>query len=120
MPKLIGSPTLIPAVGNVTKFVQEFVGVVNTGESKYSISLVKSPSGWIGSGQYSDYHEYRLVLSGVLHVEHGGGETDIEHDQGLDIGPGEWVRYSTPGPEGATYVTFCVPAFSRAGVHRDA
>lgn len=33
---------------------------------------------------------------------------------------GEWVRYSTPSPEGAEYVAVCLPAFSMAGVHRDA
>jgi len=119
MPKLIASPTLIAAVGNVTKFVMEFVGSVNTGETRYSISVVKSPSGWRGIGQYSDYREYRIVMSGVLHVEFAEGETDVQAEQGLDIAPGEWVRYSTPDPEGATYVTVCVPAFSRAGVHRD-
>jgi hypothetical protein len=33
---------------------------------------------------------------------------------------GEWVRYSTPSPEGAEHIAVCLPAFSMAGVHRDA
>lgn len=33
---------------------------------------------------------------------------------------GEWVRYSTPDPEGAEYIAVCLPAFSPATVHRDA
>jgi hypothetical protein len=33
---------------------------------------------------------------------------------------GEWVRYSSPGPEGAEYVAVCLPAFSPDTVHREA
>ena len=32
---------------------------------------------------------------------------------------GEWVRHSTPGDEGAEYISVCVPAFSPVIVHRD-
>jgi hypothetical protein len=119
MPKLIASPTVIPCVGNLTKFANEFVGPVNTGDAKLSITRVQSPPGWVGLGQYSDYHEYRVVLAGVLHVEHPDGAFDVQADQALDIKSGEWVRYSTPEPTGADYVTVCIPAFSRAAVHRD-
>ena len=119
MPKLIASPTSIPCVGNVTKVAQEFVGLVNTGEAGFSLTRVQSPPGWVGVGQYSDYHEYRLVLAGLLHVDYSDGAFDVQAGQGLDIEPGEWVRYSTPEPAGADYVTLCIPAFSRASVHRD-
>jgi hypothetical protein len=34
--------------------------------------------------------------------------------------PGEWVRYSTPEPDGAEYVAVCLPAFSAETVRRDA
>ena len=119
MPRLIASPTIISCVGNVTKFAEEFIGLVNTSEAGISISRVKSPPGWVGVGQYSDYHEYRLVLAGLLQVEHADGAVDVRAGQGLDIEPGEWVRYCTPGPAGADYVTVCIPAFSRAVVHRD-
>ena len=119
MPKLIASPTPIASVGNVTKFANEFVGLVNTGDAKISITHVQSPAGWMGIGQYSDYREYRLVLDGVLHVEHLDGAFDMQANQCLDIEPGEWVRYSTPDAAGADYVTVCIPAFSLADVHRD-
>jgi len=33
--------------------------------------------------------------------------------------PGEWVRYSTPGGDGAEYVAICLPAFAPGIVHRD-
>jgi hypothetical protein len=32
---------------------------------------------------------------------------------------GEWIRYSTPGEEGAEYIAVCLPAFSPETVHRD-
>jgi hypothetical protein len=32
---------------------------------------------------------------------------------------GEWVRYATPGDEGAEYVAVCLPAFSLPTAHRD-
>ena len=44
---------------------------------------------------------------------------DVQAGQCLDIDAGERVRYSTPEPVGEDYVTVCVPAFSRARVHRD-
>jgi hypothetical protein len=117
---LIVSPTIISCVGNITKNASEFVGLVNTGDEEISITRVQSPPGWVGIGQYSDYREYRLMFAGVLHVEHSEGAFDVLPGQCLDIDPGEWVRYSTPEPAGAEYLTVCIPAFSRAGVHRDA
>jgi mannose-6-phosphate isomerase-like protein (cupin superfamily) len=74
----------------------------------------------VGIGQQSDYREYRLVLAGILHVEHAESAFDMQAGQCLDVEPGEWVRYSTPAPAGADYITVCIPAFSRARVHRDA
>jgi hypothetical protein len=117
MLKLIVSPTVIPCVGNITKCADEFVGLVNTGDSQVSITRVQSPPGWVGIGQYSDYHEWRILLAGVLHVEHPDGAFDVQPGQALDVEPGQWVRYSTPA--GADYLTVCIPAFSRADVHRD-
>ena len=119
MPKLIASPTIIACVGNIPKRANEFVGLVNTGDAGLSITHLQSPPGWVGVGQYSDYREYRLVLAGLLHVEHPDGAFGVQAGQCLDIEPCEWVRYSTPEPAGSDYVTVCTPAFSRADVHRD-
>src|ERR1039457_7278856 len=120
MPKLIASPTIIACVGNIPKCANEFVGLVNTGDAELSITRLQSRAGWVGIGQYAVYHEYRLVLAGLLHVDHAGGAIDVQARQRLDIEPGESVRFSTPEPAGADYVTVCIPAFSRADVHRDA
>ncbi len=119
MPRLIGSPTPIASVGNKPKLCNEFVGLVNSGDAKVSITLVQSPTGWEGTAQYGEYDEYRLVLKGTLRVEHGGGIVDVGAGQALHVKPLEWVRFSTPGEGGAEYVNVCTPAFSRANVHRE-
>ena len=119
MPELIGSPTPISSVGNKPKLCDEFVGLVNTGESRISITVVRSPGGWEGTDQYGEYDEYRVVLKGMLRVEHAGGTIDVEAGQGLSVKPLEWVRFSTPREGGAEYINVCTPAFSRATIHRE-
>jgi len=44
---------------------------------------------------------------------------DVGAGQAIVTSPGEWVRYSTPTPDGAEYVAICLPAFSMDSVHRD-
>ncbi len=39
--------------------------------------------------------------------------------QAVHAARGEWVRYSTPGTDGAEYIAICVPAFSPEAVRRD-
>jgi mannose-6-phosphate isomerase-like protein (cupin superfamily) len=118
MPILIASPTPIDSVGNKPKLCDEFVGLVNTGESKLSLTVVRSPKGWEGVSQWADYDEYRIVLGGSLHVDYAGGAMDVNAGQGLHVKPAEWVRFSTPGEEGAEYINVCTPAFSAKTVHR--
>ena len=52
-------------------------------------------------------------------VEHEGGKIEVNAGQAIVTRPGEWVRYSTPGEDGAEYVAVCLPAFSPDTVHRD-
>jgi quercetin dioxygenase-like cupin family protein len=119
MPQLIGSPTRIQAAGNKPKFVDEYFGVVNTNETKISVAHVCSPAGWEEPGQCPEFHEYTVVLKGMLRVEHERGTIDVQAGQGVHTHPGEWVRYSTPSELGAEYVAVCLPAFARSTVHRD-
>ncbi|MDA8243595.1 MAG: cupin, partial [Elusimicrobia bacterium] len=44
---------------------------------------------------------------------------DVKAQQAIIMEPGERVRYSTPGPEGAEYIAICLPAFSFETVMRD-
>ncbi len=119
MPKLIAAPSLITAAGNKPKRIEEYVGQVNSAHSAVSVARMVSPSGWIEPGQRPEFEEITVVLRGVLRVEHEGGVLEVRAGQAVVAEPGEWVRYSTPGPEGAEYLSVCLPAFSPASVHRD-
>ena len=119
MPTLIGQPTVIPCVGTKPKQIQEFAGRVNSGHAAVSVARMISPSGWEEPGQTPEFEEITVVLKGSLRVEHKGGVLDVKAGQAVVTSPGEWIRYSTPGPEGAEYVAVCLPAFSPATVHRD-
>jgi mannose-6-phosphate isomerase-like protein (cupin superfamily) len=115
MPKLIPAPTRIPVPGH--KFVDEYFGRVNSGESQISIAHMRSPAGWSEPGQRPEFDEFTVVLDGALRVEHESGIMEVRAGQAVVARQGEWVRYSTP--EGAEYVAICVPAFGIDTVHRD-
>jgi quercetin dioxygenase-like cupin family protein len=120
MPTLIAAPAVVQAAGNKPKRIEEFAGRVNSGDSAVSVARMVSPAGWQEPGQRPEFQEITLVLRGLLRVEHEGGVLDIRPGQAVITAPGEWVRYSTPEPEGAEYVAVCTPAFSPVTVHRDA
>ena len=120
MPKLIEKPTVIDCVGTKPKQIQEFAGRVNSGHASVSVARMVSPSGWQEPGQRPEFEEITVVLKGSLRVEYEGGVVDVPAGQAVVTSPGEWVRYSTPGSEGAEYVAVCLPAFSPATVHRAA
>ncbi|MEO8595998.1 MAG: cupin [Candidatus Solibacter sp.] len=119
MAKLIGSPTPIATVGTMPKRSDEYVGLINTGDSKVSITLMHSPPGWEGIGRIAKFHEYKVVSKGLLRVVTPEAKIDVEAGQAVHVEPGEWVRYSTPSADGADYVTVCTPSYSRADVERD-
>ena len=119
MPHLIATPARITAAGNLPKIIDEFIGRVNTGEPGLSIAHMRSPAGWVEPGQTPDFYEFTIVLKGMLKVEFHGGEFEVRAGQAVIANKGEWVRYSTPEPDGAEYIAVCLPAFSMDSVHRD-
>ncbi len=119
MPRLIAAPTRIAAAGTKPKIIEEFVGRVNSGDERLSIAHMRSPSGWVEPGQTPEFDEYTLVLRGELRVTHRAGALDVQAGQAILTRAGEWVQYSSPGPEGAEYIAVCLPAFSPGTVHRD-
>jgi mannose-6-phosphate isomerase-like protein (cupin superfamily) len=119
MPMLIPQPTRVEAAGNKPKLIDEFFGRVNTGQADLSVAQMRSPGGWVEPGQTPEFDEYTLVLKGLLRVEHREGAFDVRAGQAVVVHRGEWVRYSTPEPEGAEYVAICLPAFALETVHRD-
>ncbi len=119
MPAHISKPTVIEGAGTPPKRIEEFAGLVNTAHSNFSVARMVSPEGWQEPGQCPDFEETTVVLRGALRVEHAGGAFTVRAGEAVVSKPGEWVRYSTPEPEGAEYIAVCIPAFSPATVHRD-
>jgi mannose-6-phosphate isomerase-like protein (cupin superfamily) len=115
----ISGPTVIPSTGNIPKIIEEYVGRVNTGTIEVSIARMMSPAGWMEPGQTPEFDEYTVVLKGVLHIETREATMNIHAGEGVLIKAGEWVRYGSPGEDGAEYIAVCLPAFSPDKVHRD-
>ena len=119
MPTLIAAPTRVTAAGNKPKLIEEFIGRVNTRETRLSIAYMRSPGGWVEPGQTPEFDEFTLILKGSLRVAYTNGVLDVTAGQAVVACAGEWVRYSTPNPDGAEYIAVCLPAFSPQTVHRD-
>lgn len=119
MAKFIAAPAIIPAAGQPPKIIQEFIGRVNSETAAVSIAKMTSPPGWREPGQRPEFDEYTVVLRGELQVETREGGYRVAAGQAILINRGEWVRYSSPGADGAEYIAVCLPAFSPATVHRD-
>ena len=119
MPVHVPSPTRIVAAGNLPKAIDEYIGRVNSETTAVSVAHMRSPCGWVEPGQTPAFDEYTVVLAGMLRVRHTGGTIDVSAGESVIARRGEWVQYSSPGPEGAEYIAVCVPAFSPETVHRD-
>jgi quercetin dioxygenase-like cupin family protein len=120
MPRFIEGPIVIEAAGTKPKLIEEFVGGPSTGTPIVSVARMRSPSGWEEPRQRPEFQEITVVLKCSLRVAFEGGHVDVAAGQAVITAPGEWVRYSTPHPDGAEYVAICLPAFSPQTVHRDA
>ncbi len=119
MPTLIGAPTRIESAGNKPKLIEEYVGRINSRTEAVSVAHMHSPGGWQEPGQSPEFDEFTLVLRGTLRVEHAAGSLEVRAGQAVIAHRNEWVKYSTPEPEGAEYIAVCLPAFSPDTVHRD-
>jgi mannose-6-phosphate isomerase-like protein (cupin superfamily) len=119
MPTLIEKPSVIAAAGNKPKIIEEFIGRVNSRTDAVSVARMQSPSGWVEPGQTPEFDEFTVVLRGSLRVTTRGGSLDVHAGQAVIAHAGEWVQYSTPGPDGAEYIAVCLPAFAMETVHRD-
>ncbi len=120
MPTRIEAPSRVEAAGNKPKLIDEYIGRVNSGNRELSIAHMRSPGGWQEPGQTPEFDEFTVVLRGTLRVESHDGVLDVHAGQAVVTHRGEWVRYSTPGEEGAEYIAVCLPAFGVETVHRDA
>lgn len=120
MPTIVTTPAIVQAAGNKPKVIEEFIGRVNSRTDAVSIARMRSPGGWTEPGQTPEFDEYTVVLRGMLRVTSRSGTVDVAAGQAIIAHRGERVQYSTPEPEGAEYISVCVPAFAPSTVHRDA
>jgi hypothetical protein len=116
MPKLIGSPTPLPAVGVPARHVDEYVGLINTGDAGISIAHARCAAGWEEPAHCPKFDEFIIVLKGMVRVEHANGTIEAEAGQAIHVSSHEWVRYSTPSEGGAECIAVCKPAFSPAAI----
>jgi mannose-6-phosphate isomerase-like protein (cupin superfamily) len=115
----IDAPKVLQAAGQPPKRIEEYAGKLRTGSDAASVARMVSPAGWAEPGQTPDFDEITVVLAGELRAELKDADHVVRSGQALLVRRGEWVRYSTPGAEGAEYVSVCLPAFSPQRVHRD-
>lgn len=118
MPRLIAAPAIATAAGTKPKRIEEFAGRISSGHDSVSIARMVSPSGWEETAQQPEFEEITVVLRGLLRVESDEGVLEVRAGQAIIARPGERVRYSTPGAEGAEHIAVCLPAFSPSTVHR--
>ncbi|HID39513.1 MAG TPA: cupin [Calditrichaeota bacterium] len=119
MSVFIERPTVIKPVGDKSKIIEEFIGVVNTNTFEVSIAKMTSHSGWEEPAQKPEFNEYTLVIKGELKVKTEDGEFTVKAGQAFIAQKGEKVQYSTPGAEGAEYIAVCLPAFTPETAHRE-
>ena len=65
MPTFIKKPTKIEAEGNKTKIIEEYIGRINSKTEDVSVAHVKSPSGWIESGQRPEFEAIGISFFGL-------------------------------------------------------
>ena len=117
MAELIEKPTRIPVPGG--KVIDEYIGVVNTGDDAISVAHMVAPGGWVEPAQRPDFDEVTIVLRGCVRVEVDDRVFDVRAGQAVRTRAGERVRYSTPETDGAEYVAICQPAFTPDSARRD-
>jgi mannose-6-phosphate isomerase-like protein (cupin superfamily) len=115
---LIERPQIIEAAGTKKKIIEEYFGNVTSKTAETSIARMISPGGWEEPAQRPDFHEYTVVLKGMLRVKTKEKIYDVKAGQGILIAKSEWVQYSSPNEGGAEYIAVCLPAFSPDTVHR--
>jgi ethanolamine utilization protein EutQ (cupin superfamily) len=118
MAELIESPVRVEGAGQPPITIEEFTGLASTGEKRASIARMRSPAGWAEPGQRPEFDEYTVVFDGSVHLETDSGTVEVRAGQAALVRAGERVRYSTP--DGAEYVSVCLPAFSLDTANRDA
>ncbi len=115
-PGLIGSPTPLPAPGDGAPHVDEFVGLIKTGDTAISIAHTRYSAERAEPGKCPKFEEFTIVRKGMVHVEHADGVIEEEPARRATWSGTSGVRYSTPAEGGAEIIAVCMPAFSRSEI----
>ena len=115
MAEIIDAPVRIPVPGGKT--IDEYVGLVASGDPAVSIAHMRAPAGWDEPFQAPDFDEFTVVLEGALVIDTADGEVRVSAGQAVITRAGERIRYRTP--EGAAYIAVCLPAFTPEAAHRE-
>lgn len=100
--------------------IREFVGRISSETEELSIALLAFPEGWAEPPQRPEFDEYSVVLEGALYVDtETVGTVIVRPGQGILTRRGERIRYRTPDPGGASYLSVCLPAFALERAHRE-
>lgn len=110
------APVKIPVPGN--KVIEEFIGLLNSGTSQFSVARMVAPPGWEEPEQTPEFDEITIVINGRMQAEVDGQAVEIAANQPFVAHKNCTVRYSNPFDEQAEYWAVCVPAFSPETVNR--
>lgn len=120
MPRVIEKPAFFRDAAVQGDEIREFIGRISSENGDVSIGILTFPEGWSEPPQRPEFDEYSVVLEGALHIDtETVGTVVVRPGQGILTPRGERVRYRTPEPGGATYLSVCLPAFSPDLTHRD-
>ena len=117
MPTLIAAPAIITAAGQPPKKIEEFIGRVTSTTDALSVARMTSPAGWVEPGQTPEFDEFPAVLRSMFRIESKTGTLEVSACSTFITHQGEWGRYSTP--QGAEYITVCLPEYSPSTVRWD-
>jgi mannose-6-phosphate isomerase-like protein (cupin superfamily) len=110
-------PFIVPTIDG--KLIEEHFGKASIEDGNYSFAHMIAPAGWSEPFQTPEFDEITYVFKGRKKVEIGDETIVLEANQSLSIKKGVRVRYSNPYNEPAEYISFCLPAFTLEGAHRE-
>ena len=119
MPQLIESPSTIEAAGTKPKLIEEFVGRVNTGESRLSVARMVSPPAGSSPGSDPSSTSGRSCSTAASTSSTRAGSWTSAPARRSSSAPASGSATRARSPSGATYVAVCLPAFAPDTVHRD-
>lgn len=102
------------------KLIEEFFGNASINTGAYSIAHMIAPPGWSEPYQIPEFDEITYIISGKKQFEIDGEIITLGKNRSICVYKGSKVKYSNPFQEPVEYISFCIPAFSIEGVHREA